>query len=72
MHSTATLSTGEPLIPNSPINPATSLNENNPDGSDEVAVSFIGNQLQQGNLIEALNRQYEGYDEINKLMWLLK
>jgi len=24
------------------------------------------------NLIEALDRQYEGYDEINKLMWLLK
>jgi len=24
------------------------------------------------NLVEALNRQYDGYDEVNKLMWLLK
>jgi hypothetical protein len=24
------------------------------------------------NLEEALNRQYDGYDEINKIMWVLK
>ena len=24
------------------------------------------------NLVEAINRQYDGYDEINKVMWLLK
>ena len=24
------------------------------------------------NLEKALNRQYEGYDEINKIMWILK
>lgn len=56
-----------------PINPATSLNVNNKNGlpmrwlypASETNYNRI-------NLVEALNRQYDGYDEINKLMWLLK
>jgi len=56
-----------------PFNPATSLNENNPDG---IPMRWLypssETNYNRENLIEALNEQYEGYDEINKLMWLLK
>lgn len=60
-------------FPDFPINPATSLNQNNRDGlpmrwlypSSETSYN-------RENLIQALNRQYDGYDEVNKLMWLLK
>ncbi len=56
-----------------PINPSTSLNTNNLNGipmrwlypSSEATYN-------RESLDEALQRQYEGYDEINKLMWLLK
>lgn len=58
--------------PELPINPATSLNANNvnaipmrwqyPDSETEY---------NRANLIIALDRQFTGYDEINKLMWLL-
>lgn len=59
--------------PEFPINPATSLNENNTSG---IPMRWMypasESDYNSENLIEALNRQYEGYDEINKLMWLLK
>jgi hypothetical protein len=56
-----------------PINPATSLNENNKNGlplrwlypSSETTYN-------RDNLINALNTQYDGFDETNKVMWLLK
>jgi len=56
-----------------PINPATSLNENNKNGIP-MRYLYPGSETNYNreNLTEALNRQYEGYDEINKLMWLLK
>ncbi|HZL12235.1 MAG TPA: SusD/RagB family nutrient-binding outer membrane lipoprotein [Prolixibacteraceae bacterium] len=56
-----------------PINPATSLNENNVNAIP-MRWLYPGSETNYNreNLIEALNRQYDGYDEINKLMWLLK
>ena len=59
--------------PEFPVNPATSLNENNPDGLPmRWLYPSSETNYNRENLIEALDRQYEGYDEINKLMWLLK
>ena len=56
-----------------PINPETSLNENN---RNAVPMRYLypssETTYNRENLIDALDRQYEGYDEINKLMWLLK
>lgn len=56
-----------------PINPATNLNENN---VNAIPVRWLypssETNYNRENLIEALNRQYDGYDEINKVMWLLK
>lgn len=56
-----------------PINAATSLNENNKSG---IPMRWLypssETNYNRENLIEALDRQYDGYDEINKLMWLLK
>ncbi len=56
-----------------PINPNTSLNENK---KDAIPMRWLypssETNYNRENLIEALDRQYEGYDEINKLMWLLK
>lgn len=62
--------TGFPVFP---INPATSLNETN---KNAVPVRWLyaaaeGN-YNRDNLIEALNRQYGGVDDINKVMWILK
>lgn len=62
--------TGYPVFP---INPATSLNINK---TNAVPVRWLypsseGN-YNRANLEEALQRQYEGVDEINKVMWLLK
>lgn len=56
-----------------PINPNSSLNENNKNGVP-MRWLYPGTETSSNreNLEEALNRQYEGYDEINKLMWLLK
>jgi len=56
-----------------PINPASSLNENNT-GAIPMRSLYPGSETNYNrkNLTEALNRQYEGYDEINKIMWLLK
>jgi hypothetical protein len=59
--------------PEFPVNPATSLNENNPDGLPmRWLYPSSETNYNRENLIEALDYQYEGYDEINKLMWLLK
>ena len=56
-----------------PINPLTNLNENNPNGMPmRWLYPSSETNYNRENLIEALNEQYDGYDEVNKLMWLLK
>ena len=59
--------------PEFPINPNTNLNLNNPNA---IPVRWLyptsETNYNRDNLIEALNNQYDGYDEINKLMWILK
>jgi hypothetical protein len=59
--------------PDFPINPATNLNENKPDAIPLRAL-YPGSETSynRDNLVEALNRQYDGYDEVNKVMWILK
>ncbi|TSA38746.1 MAG: SusD/RagB family nutrient-binding outer membrane lipoprotein [Porphyromonadaceae bacterium] len=59
--------------PEFPINPATSLNENNKNGLP-LRWLYPGSETDYNreNLVDALNNQYDGYDEINKVMWLLK
>jgi len=59
--------------PDFPINPASSLNENKPDVIPMRSL-YPGSETNYNreNLIIALDRQYDGYDEINKIMWLLK
>jgi len=56
-----------------PINPATSLNAND---VNAIPMRWLypstETDYNRTNLIEALNRQFDGYDEINKMMWLLK
>ncbi|MDR2145071.1 MAG: SusD/RagB family nutrient-binding outer membrane lipoprotein [Tannerella sp.] len=56
-----------------PINPGTNLNLNNPN-SIPMRWMYPGSETNynRDNLIEALNSQYDGSDEINKLMWILK
>lgn len=56
-----------------PINAATSLNENNKSGIP-VRWMYPGSETlyNRDNLVTALNNQYGGFDEINKVMWLLK
>lgn len=62
--------TGYPVFP---INPASSLNTNN---TSAIPMRWLypasETNYNRENLKEALNRQYEGYDEINKRMWILK
>lgn len=62
--------TGYPAFP---INPATSLNVNNKNALP-VRWLYPGSELNYNktNLIDALNRQYGGVDEINNKMWLVK
>jgi len=62
--------TGYPVIP---INPATSLNVNNPNALP-LRWLYPSSELNynKANLIDALNRQYGGVDDINNKMWLLK
>ncbi|KAB2826651.1 MAG: SusD/RagB family nutrient-binding outer membrane lipoprotein, partial [Paludibacter sp.] len=59
--------------PEFPINPATNLNMDN---KNAIPVRWLypssETNYNRENLIEALNRQFEGYDEVNKVMWLLK
>jgi hypothetical protein len=59
--------------PEFPINPASSLNENNT-SAIPMRCLYPGSETNYNrkNLTEALDRQYDGYDEINKIMWLLK
>lgn len=59
--------------PDFPINPASSMNENNT-SAIPMRCLYPGSETSYNreNLIVALERQYEGYDEINKIMWLLK
>ncbi|OJV87686.1 MAG: hypothetical protein BGO34_10030 [Bacteroidia bacterium 44-10] len=56
-----------------PVNPETSLNENNKNGIP-MRWLYPGSEANYNreNLEEALERQYDGYDEINKIMWILK
>jgi len=56
-----------------PINPASSMNENNT-SAIPMRCLYPGSETSYNreNLIIALDRQYDGYDEINKIMWLLK
>lgn len=56
-----------------PINPASSMNVNNTSAIPMRSL-YPGTETSYNreNLIIALDRQYEGYDEINKIMWLLK
>lgn len=59
--------------PDFPINPETSLNENNKNGLPmRWLYPSSETNYNRDNLKIALDKQYEGYDEINKLMWLLK
>ncbi|MBK5207920.1 MAG: SusD/RagB family nutrient-binding outer membrane lipoprotein [Flavobacteriaceae bacterium] len=56
-----------------PINVATSLNTENLSGIPmRWTYPSSENSVNRENLIIALDRQYEGYDEINKIMWVLK
>jgi hypothetical protein len=59
--------------PDFPINPASSLNENNT-SAIPMRCLYPGSETNYNrkNLTDALNLQYDGYDDINKLMWLLK
>lgn len=56
-----------------PVNPATSLNITD---KNAIPVRWLypGSELNYNkeNLIDALNRQYGGVDDINKKMWLIK
>lgn len=62
--------TGYPVFP---IDPATSLNITDK-GAIPVRWLYPGSELNYNkeNLIDALNRQYGGVDDINKKMWLIK
>ncbi len=59
--------------PEFPINSESSLNTND---LDAIPIRWLypasETSYNLDNLQEALERQYDGYDEINKLMWLLK
>jgi len=61
------------MYPEFPINPATNLNMEN---KNAIPARWLyptsETNFNRDNLIEALNRQYDGYDEVNKKMWLLK
>jgi hypothetical protein len=58
--------------PEFPIDPTTNLNVIN----TRIPVRYLYPTSETSynidNLTEALNRQYDGYDEVNKVMWLLK
>ena len=59
--------------PEFPINPNTNLNLNNPNA---IPMRWLyptsETNYNRENLIEALKNQFDGYDEVNKLMWALK
>lgn len=62
--------TGYPVLP---IDPNTSLNST---GRDKIPVRYMYSDNEYSynreNLKEALDRQFEGNDDINDLMWILK
>jgi hypothetical protein len=60
-------------FPPFPINASTNLNQNNKNGIP-MRWLYPGSETDYNrtNLTNALNAQYEGYDEVNKLMWILK
>ena len=62
--------TGYPVFP---INPATNLNQND---VNSIPKRWLypnsETNTNRENLIQALNNQYEGFDEVNKVMWILK
>lgn len=59
--------------PEFPINPATNLNENN---KSRLPLRWLYPSTEasynSASLADAVNRQFDGYDEINKVMWVLK
>lgn len=59
--------------PKFPINPETSLNFNAPDKLP-VRWQYPDSEISYNkeNVEEAIQRQYDGSDEVNKLMWILK
>lgn len=61
--------------PEFPVNPETNLNPD-PNFKNKIPVRWTypggENSNNQANLEEALNRQFDGYDEVNRLMWILK
>jgi len=62
--------TGYPVFP---LNPATNLNQNNVNGFPmRWLYPTSETNTNRDNLVEALNRQFDGYDEVNKIMWILK
>lgn len=60
-------------LPKLPINPETSLNFNAPD-KIPVRWQYPDSEFSYNreNVEEAIQRQYDGADEVNKLMWILK
>lgn len=59
--------------PDFPINPDTNLNEDNKNGIPLRWLYPTGeSDYNRDNLVEALDRQFDGYDEVNKVMWILK
>lgn len=62
--------TGFPVFP---LNPATNLNQNNPNGFPmRWLYPNSETNTNRENLKIALDRQFDGYDEVNKIMWILK
>ena len=59
--------------PEFPVDPATSLNENNRNGLP-LRWLYPGSEAtyNRENLEAALQRQFDGFDEINKKIWLIK
>lgn len=61
------------LYPDFPNNPESSLNINNLDAIPMRWLYPISEtSYNSKNLIEALDKQYDGYDDNNKLMWILQ
>lgn len=60
-------------LPKFPINPETSLNFNAPD-KIPVRWQYPDSEISynKANVEEAIQRQYGGADEVNKLMWILQ
>jgi hypothetical protein len=61
--------TGYPVFP---VDPSTNLNVENTKIPMRYLYPTSETDYNIDNLTEALNRQYDGYDEVNKIMWILK